>query len=206
MKHDTNNSNASRTLNRTLSASLNGFFLLIALGVGSARAVDAFDPPALYLQWQRDPATTMTIHWHTVDEAKSELFFRKPGETNWLSATGSAQPFLGTDRMVHVVELTGLAPATDYEFCFWPGERVFKFRTMPRDLSRPVRFVAGGDVYHEKPWMNAMNALAGKLDPAFVVIGGDLAYVHGGTNQEGITRWFDYFDSWKTNAVHRTDS
>jgi hypothetical protein len=46
-----------------------------------------------------------------------------------------------------------------------------------------------------------MNQLAAGLDPAFVVLGGDLAYAHGGTNDEQITRWFDYFASWKTNAV-----
>jgi hypothetical protein len=98
--------------------------------------------------------------------------------------------------------LTGLSPKTDYEFCFWPGERVFKFRTMPKDLSLPVRFINGGDIYHERKWMDAMNELAGKLDPAFVVIGGDLAYAHGGTNKvEKMERWDAYFESWKQKAV-----
>jgi hypothetical protein len=175
---------------------------LVLLVAWFGRAAEgAFDPPALYLQWQRDPTTTMTIHWHTVGEARSELYHRRSGEANWAGAVGSARPLIGSDRLVHTVELTGLAPATDYEFCFRPGENIFKFRTMPTDLSQPVRFVTGGDVYHERKWMDPMNALAGKLDPAFVVFGGDLAYAHGGTNEEKITRWFDYFDSWKTNAV-----
>ncbi len=30
-------------------------------------ANEAFDPPALYLTWQRDPTSTMTVHWHTVE-------------------------------------------------------------------------------------------------------------------------------------------
>ena len=46
-----------------------------------------------------------------------------------------------------------------------------------------------------------MNELAGKLDPAFVVIGGDLAYAHSGTNKvEKMERWDAYFDSWKQKA------
>ncbi len=159
------------------------------------------DPPALYLQWQRDPTSTMTIHWHTVGEAKSEVFFRPLGATHWFSATGDAKPFIGTERTVRIVELTGLMPGTNYEFCFQPGARVFKFRTMPRDLSQPVRFITGGDVYHNLKWMGNTTALAAKLDPAFIVFGGDLAYSHGGTNEEKITQWFDYFASWKTNAV-----
>lgn len=176
-------------------------FAVVATLVGPLAAESPADPPALYLQWQRDPTTTMTIHWHTVGEAQTALYHRQLGQTDWVRAQGSAQPFVGTDRFVHTVEVVGLTAATDYEFCFRPGEKIFKFRTMPKDLSRPVRFVTGGDVYHEHKWMDPMNALAGKLDPAFVVFGGDLAYAHGGTNDEKITRWFDYFASWKTNAV-----
>ena len=101
--------------------------------VGSIRADDnsPFDPPTLYLQWQRDPTTTMTIHWHTVGDAKSELFYRSLATTNWLPASGATKPLVGTERTVRIVELTGLQPAAYYEFCFQPGARVFKFRTMP---------------------------------------------------------------------------
>lgn len=174
---------------------------VVAPGASAVAEENNFDPPALYLQWQRNPTTTMTIHWHTVGEARTELFFRPLGQTNWQSAAGMAKPFVGTERTVRIVELTGLHPATDYEFCFQPGARVFKFRTMPKDLSQPVRFVAGGDVYHELKWMSAMNSLAARLDPAFVVLGGDLAYSNASTNEEKVTRWFDYFAAWKTNAV-----
>lgn len=160
-----------------------------------------FDPPALYLQWQRDPTTTMTIHWHTVGEARTELSYRTSGRTNWQAALGSSQPFVGTDRWVHTLELTGLASATDYEFAFEREGKVFKFRTLPKDLSQPVRFVSGGDVYHKREWMERMTTLAARTDPAFVVFGGDLAYAHGGTNEEQIIRWFTYFDVWKKCAI-----
>lgn len=186
---------------RILKSWLVLILFLIAGLFGGRIAAAPFDPPALYLQWQRDPTTTMTIHWHTIGQARTELKYRHAGGANWSAAQGSAQPLLGTDRWVHVVELTGLTPATDYEFCFESDGKVFKFRTMPKELSQPVRFVTGGDVYHEKRWMDQMTSLAARLDPAFVVFGGDLAYAHGGTNEEQITRWFDYFASWKTNAV-----
>ncbi len=165
-------------------------------------ASEAFDPPALYVTWQRDPTSTMTVHWQTVDEVKPQLYFRPAGTTNtWRTAAGKSHPLPGSVRTVHTVELTGLQPKTDYEFCFWPGEPAFKFRTMPADLRQPVRFVNGGDVYHERKWMDAMNELAGKLDPAFVVIGGDLAYAHSGTNKvEKMERWDAYFESWKQKA------
>ncbi len=72
---------------------------------------------------------------------------------------------------------------------------------MPKDLTQPVRFVAGGDVYSQVKWMSDMTALAARQDPAFIVFGGDLAYAHGGISEEKITRWFDYFAIWKTNAI-----
>ncbi len=177
--------------------------LAVLTFAGALHAQDdsPLDPPALYLQWQRDPTTTMTVHWHTVGEAKSELFFRPLGKTNWQSSLGDAKPLVGTERTVRIVELTGLMPGVNYEFCFQPGARVFKFRTMPKDLIQPVRFITGGDVYLNLQWMGNITAQAAKLDPAFIVFGGDLAYAHGGTNEENFTRWFDYFASWKTNAV-----
>lgn len=186
---------------RFLKSLLSSWLLLLAcFGPTSVQAAP-FDPPALYLLWQRDPTTTMTIHWHTVGSARTELRYRPAGGTNWIAAVGTAQPFVGTDRWVHTVELTNLTPATDHEFCFDPDGPVFKFRTMPKDLSQPVRFVTGGDVYHQKSWMEQMTLHASRLDPAFVVFGGDLAYAHGGTNEEQITRWFDYFAIWKKCAV-----
>jgi len=176
-------------------------FLLVIMTSPLAAQNSTFDPPALYLTWQRDPARTMTVCWHTLDEANPQVFYRPlGGPTNWLTQLGYSRPLAGTVRIVQIAELTGLQPATDYEFCFWPGERRFKFRTAPADLSRPVRFISGGDVYHERKWMDAMNELAGKFDPLFVVIGGDLAYAGDKDKPEKMERWDTYFESWKAKA------
>jgi hypothetical protein len=169
---------------------------------GFASTNEGFDPPELYLTWQRDPTTTMTVHWLTASETASTAYFHRPGETAWQKATGASRPLPASDRFIHTVELTGLAAGTNCEFCFAPGEKTFQFRTMPKDLRAPLRFIEGGDVYHTREWMDGMNQLAAKFDPAFVVIGGDLAYSMRNTNvAESVTRWFDYFDSWKRNAV-----
>jgi hypothetical protein len=162
---------------------------------------EAFDPPALYLAWSKDPSTTMIVRWHTVEEAKPEVYYRMTGSTNWTKGGGSTVELPKSQRLVHTVHLTGLRPATRYEFCFWPEEKTFAFRTAPAQLDRPFRFVSGGDVYHEKKWMDAMNALAGNFDPEFVVLGGDLAYSCGKKDApEKMERWDDFFASWKTNG------
>jgi hypothetical protein len=177
--------------------------LLVSVTWVFAAAVpeDPFDPPALYLFWDRDPSTTMVIRWHRLKEAKTEAFFRGAGETEWRSKTGGSWPLPKSERIVHSVELEGLEPGGTYEFCFAPGHQTFRFRTMPNKLQGPVRFVSGGDVYHEKKWMDAMNALAGKMDASFVVFGGDLAYsCSGAVVPEKMERWEEYFASWKQHA------
>jgi len=164
-----------------------------------------FDPPALYLQWQRDPTTTMTVHWHTTNKTETVLQFHAAKETKWQSATGSSAPMPDTKpgRTIHTIELTNLTANSDYLFRFGEHSKEFKFRTMPKDLSQPVHFIEGGDVYHQRDWMDNMNGLAAKFDPAFIVIGGDLAYANDrNTNKlEGVQRWYDFFDSWKKKAV-----
>jgi hypothetical protein len=146
----------------------------------------------------------MTIHWHTTNVVETALQFRESKQKKWSDATGShtAMPETNSDRTIHTVELTDLKPKTDYVFRFGAESKQFKFRTMPKDLSAPVRFIEGGDVYHQRDWMDQMNALAAKFDPAFVLIGGDLAYANIRTNKiESMQRWYDFFESWKKNAV-----
>jgi hypothetical protein len=176
--------------------------LLSIACVLNAATNDFSDPPAVYLTWQRDPTSTMTIQWQTVGETHSGLKYRGKGSSAWKQASGNHVPLPGTPRFVHTLELTGLTPRTDYEFQFADSGPIFSFRTMPKDLSQyPVRFIAGGDMYHERKWLDAMNALAGRLDPSFVMIGGDLAYTCAKTNRpEEMARWDAFFDSWKQNA------
>jgi hypothetical protein len=190
--------------NRTSFSTAIALFVSAAQLFSQTPKTKLFDPPALYLQWQRDPTTTMTVHWHTTNQTDTALQFRAIGEKTWRDATGSCVPMPDTKpgRTIHIVELTGLTPKTDYQFRFGEHSKEFKFRTMPKDLSQPVQFIEGGDVYHQRDWMDNMNALAAKMDPAFIVIGGDLAYANDRTiKNEGVQRWYDFFDSWKKKAV-----
>ena len=143
----------------------------------------------------------MTVNWLLTNHVQSQVYYRLAGTNEWLFAKGTHHSLPTSDRRVYQVELTHLAPRANYEFCFSPDEKIFRFRTMPRTLDTPVRFIEGGDVYHQRKWMDNMNELAGKFDPAFVVFGGDLAYARQRQiTPENITRWDDFFDSWKRKA------
>jgi len=156
------------------------------------------DVVGLYLTWQRDPARTMTINWvNLYEHTTTKVFFRPSGETNWLSARGKRHVVKPSVYQVRRVELTGLAPATDYEFIVAdqaPTEtkNLQRFRTMPATLEHPLRFVTGGDMMHSREMVDAMNRRAGRLDPDFALLGGDLAYEDGAA----ATRYFDWMQSW----------
>ncbi len=178
-------------------------------------------PVAVYLTWQRDPVTTMTVHWHTdwkngfADSVLEYRSTRSGASTAWQRANGQAQQMPFTDRMVHTVELTGLTGDTPYEFRFGrltardpDGALLFnaygtthRFRTLPATLSRPVKFVSGGDIYGgaTTDLMANMCRAAARQDPDFALLGGDIAYVNNEPKAAG--RWFDFFKIWGETMV-----
>jgi hypothetical protein len=162
-----------------------------------------FDPPAVYLTWQRDPTTTMTIQWHSNGGRDDGAQYQRLDERVWHTASGSHHPMPHSDRIVHVVELTGLKPATDYRFRFGENSVEFKFRTMPSDMSKPIRFVVGGDTMDSfdmfGEWYEETSRLVAKQDPMFVVIGGDIAYANGEPGLVG--RWYNWLATWKKLMV-----
>lgn len=196
------------------------FFLALLLLLAAAPGVRAMhDVAGIYLTWQGDPATTMTVNWvNLYADGAPKLWYRKAGEKEWLHATGTQHAAGPSVLQVRRVTLKELAPDTMYEFIHGeqppkteketgndatkPLVRVantrstYKFRTMPATLARPVRFVTGGDMMHTRAMVDAMNERAGALDPDFALLGGDLAYANG----VDAVRWIDWLQSWTKNA------
>jgi hypothetical protein len=185
-------------------------------------------PAAIYLTWQRDPVRTMTIHWHTLwtDAFRDTVLEYRAAAAPigaWLRAEGSAQALPYTQRMVHTVELTALAPDTAYVFrlgtlrtgekgavSFLPDGGEHAFRTLPAALTRPVRFVSGGDANVGQTTTNgvvneyqfaAMNRVAAAREPEFALIGGDIAYVNN--EPKAVAKWFDFLRLWGETMRHR---
>jgi len=171
---------------------------LAATIFGSAALAET--QPIVYLTWRQDPARTMVIRWLATNDVGNTVEWRPLGEEDWRHSTPGNVGNLNQRWLIQGVELTGLLPAKDYEFRFAMVTNHFKFRTMPEDLRKPLRFVEGGDVYYNRRILDPINALAARFDPAFAVLGGDLAYSHS-NSVEKTERWVDYFDSWMRNAV-----
>src|SRR5213595_1179712 len=103
------------------------------------------DPLAsLFLTWQQDPTTTMTIQWVGTASA-ADIRVAPLGATDWRAGKTATKPFTNTDLIVHRCELTGLKPGTEYKFQIGTTGTDYRFRTMPAKATDTIQWVSGGD-------------------------------------------------------------
>jgi hypothetical protein len=139
-----------------------------------------FQPNTLFLTWQHDPTTTMTVQWvGTIGETSDTTIAYAPlaGGPRRSQPT-TVKPYAQTDLKVFRAELTGLAPGTTYEFRIGKESPAYRFQTMPAKATNAIHFISGGDCgYNEHTVAN--NIQAARQDPQFAIVGGDLGYDNG---------------------------
>ncbi|MBM3955168.1 MAG: metallophosphoesterase family protein [Planctomycetes bacterium] len=175
--------------------------LAITVFLFAGRAVGQ-DHVGVFLTWPDDPTRGMVVNWvNLYPKNATTVFFRRADaadDADWSSAEAEELQLAPSALVLRRVELAGLAPDTLYRFGI--GSRPdtpsqgWLARTMPATLSRPVRFVAGGDMMHARESLDRMNRQAARLDPDFALLGGDLAYENGALAM----RWIDWLSSWTT--------
>src|SRR5436190_7305987 len=139
-----------------------------------------FRPGTLFLTWQRDPTTTMTVQWVGArgETPDTTVLYAPTRGGRWQAQPTAARPYPLTDLKVFRAELTGLCPGTDYQFRIGGASPTYRFRTMPARATDTIHFVSGGDC-GVNPHAVANNVQAARQDPMFAVIGGDLGYDNG---------------------------
>src|SRR4029079_3525714 len=92
-----------------------------------------FEPKALFLTWQLDPTTTMTVQWvgSGEDAAHRPIWYAKKGSQLWGKQGYSTRRFPKTAHRIHRAELTGLEPGAEYVFRVGTDSAEHRFRTMP---------------------------------------------------------------------------
>ena len=187
------------------------FFLVIAPYRALAKRLTK--GPMVYLTWRTDPTSTMVVSWMDGDARSNDyVMYRRStasAGSEWAMARGFKHLFADNKkRVVHHVELRGLQSDTEYIFTVRSqtparGGQYFKFRTMPQTLPVQFRFVTGGDMMHDRKKLDAMNQCAGRLNPWFALLGGDLAYADD--NKNNTAKWDDWLESWMLNSVRSKD-
>jgi hypothetical protein len=138
-----------------------------------------FAPTSLFLTWQRDPTTTMTIQWVAAETASDKSIHYTPlaGTVAQVAKT-LTKPFPNTNLKVHRCELTGLTPGAEYTFQIGGGSTAYRFRTMPGKATNTFQWVSGGDCGIDSHAIGT-NIIAASQEPQFALIAGDLAYDNG---------------------------
>jgi hypothetical protein len=168
---------------------------------------ELFDPVALFLTWQSDPQTTMTVVWITKEKEDEILLqWREAESACWHSINGTTQKMPGDlPYLVHQAEIKDLKPGSDTVFRIGEAGVSRKFRTLPKDLTKAVRFVVGGDIYHDDlELVEKTNRQAAKTNPYFAIQGGDLAYAaarRGEASTNKNLRWIEWLKLWKETMI-----
>ena len=154
----------------------------------------------LYLTWQGDPSTTMTIQWleETKDKIPNLVEWKKMGQETWQESQTELTPSPHPALVLHRLELQQLTPNTLYQFRCSGKSEVYSFRTLPSAPSS-LKCVIGGDVYHDQMGPVEKTCRQAALqEPDFVVLGGDIAYaVSGGhASKERPERWREWLKTW----------
>ena len=122
----------------------------------------------------------MTIQWigSEADAAQRPVWYAKKGSQVWRTQGYSTRRFPMTDHWIFRAELTGLEPDTELRFPHWHRFRGTEF---PHDAGQ-------GHEYHpirvrrrqRRRAASAAHEQTGRVQaPAFVILGGDLAYENG---------------------------
>lgn len=162
----------------------------------------------IYLTWQQSPTTTMTIQWiSSRQEKQSVVNYRllKEGVNEWTKITGEVFPFPHASQyLLHRVELKNLQSNTEYAFTVLPNNEEYHFITAPAQIDKDLRFVVGGDMYHDGlSFLVKTCQKAAQTNPLFALLGGDIAYAVKSRSFgfQQIDRWIDWIKVWHTHMV-----
>ncbi len=169
---------------------------LVPVEVSAADSVGALPlPPTLFFTWSEDPTTTVTVQWLSRKSDTPEVWV-SDDDAVWVRRKGVRVPFGPSDLNVARVVVRGLQPDGVYRMRVGDPTVVHRFRTAPRQLTRPLRFVAGGDA-GRSDISRTINLLAAERSPLFALLGGDLAYANG--REHG--RWVEFLNLWNQTMV-----
>lgn len=164
----------------------------------------AFVADQIHLSYVQDPSSTITVVWRTMDTSTPSVVEYRPAGGSWMSVAGGLRAS-GTQGTLHEVTLSGLTPATIYEYRVRGDNGAWSplstAHTMPARGPADFDLVYFGDtgLIGRTDGLDTGTAQAIaemlKLDPDLLLPGGDYAYFNTdtryGTLDNSIDAWFN---------------
>jgi hypothetical protein len=183
------------------------------------RADSDGSPEQVHLTWGRDPATSMTVSWVAPDPAvRPRVLLTGPGDLRPRLVPAVRRTYTdglsGQPVWTYHAQLTGLAPATDYDYVVTADNDAAAaplragFRTAPRGRA-PFRFTSFGDLATPDPrWAlsygQSARAVAAveSFEPLFHLLNGGLGYA-GQNPARQVEVWRDFGRNVQASAAGR---
>ena len=149
----------------------------------------------------------MTVQWISAPQEKESTVSYRPAKekAEWLKTTGESYPFPQSPHyLIHRVEIKNLLPNSEYRFKVASSEKEFQFLTAPSQLTKELRFVVGGDMYHDAIHFMAKTCQrAAETSPLFALLGGDIAYAVTSLKDpvQNNERWVQWVKTWHTTMT-----
>jgi hypothetical protein len=159
-----------------------------------------------YATWEDDPRTTLSLHYHLIDNTEALSVHYRPleGSSSGLSGCYTLplyKKMLGHRKIYHV-QLEKLSAGTLYELILKEGDQVIhktSCRTLPEQ--GPYRFIEAGD-WENTPQAWALASLASRYQPHGVWLGGDYPSGVIGHKQSGLwDQWLDGYQKYMVGAA-----
>lgn len=176
--------------------------VLLFFGLWSGLCWGDLAQETVYLTWLRSPSTTMTVQWISAPKDIESVVFYRPAmtKTEWKKVQGESFSFpQSPEYLVHRATIKDLQADSTYCFKIGANEKEFQFLTAPANLTKELKFVVGGDMYHDALEIMAKTCrTAAATTPLFAVVGGDIAYavksVHSPVQHN--ERWVAWIKTW----------
>jgi|GEM_PF-2716723 len=155
-------------------------------------------PYDIHLNWQHDTSTTMTIVWETTTATTGTTVQYGLDSSYGHTATGTTDN-QGTNGLIHIVEITGLPPATTFHYKCGDAtggwSKDYTFATSPTTATN-FHFCAMGDSRDNPTEFKKIVNDANGTNPAFTIFSGDLC---GSDDPNDYDVWFS---NWEQLGDH----